>query len=193
MISQLDIKHRKEKLLRQHAVVIWMCGLSGSGKSTLAAALENKLLEHNYLCQVLDGDNIRNGLNRDLSFSDNDRKENLRRIAEVSGLFVSAGVITINAFISPTKDARISAREIIGKDKFLEVYINAPLEVCEKRDTKGLYKKARTGEIPMFTGISSVFEPPLSPDIEIRTNELSVDESLDKLFQFVLPYIEYKN
>lgn len=187
------MRKSKEKLLNQRAKVIWMSGLSCAGKSTVAAGLERELFKRGYLTQILDGDNIRMGLNKNLGFSKEDRIENLRRIAELSKLFINCGIITINSFISPTKEARTSARAIIGEDDFIEVYINAPIEVCEKRDTKGLYKKARQGLIHDFTGIDSVFEPPENPDIEIRTDLLTIKESIDKLVKFILPLVEFKN
>lgn len=187
-----SVKKIKEAFLHQRAVIVWMCGLSGSGKSTIANGLETELLNRKYFCQVLDGDKIRAGLNKDLGFSADDRKENLRRLAEVSKLFLDTGIIAINAFISPTIESRELAKAVAGSKNFIEVYINASLEVCEKRDTKGLYAKARKGLISDFTGISAVFEPPLSPDIEIRTDQLSVDESVTKLLNYILPKIEYK-
>ncbi len=187
------MRKSKEELLNQRARVIWMSGLSCAGKSTIAAGLERELFKKGYVTQVLDGDNIRMGLNKNLGFTEEDRNENLRRIAELSRLFINCGIITINSFISPTEEARKNARSIIGKDDFIEVYINAPIEVCEQRDTKGLYKKARQGLIKDFTGIDSVFEPPENPDIEIRTDLLTIKESIDKLVKFILPLVEYKN
>lgn len=187
------MRNSKEKLLNQRAKVIWMSGLSCAGKSTIAAELEKELFRRGYVTQILDGDNIRMGLNKNLSFSKEDRIENLRRIAELSKLFINCGIITINSFISPTEIARNRAKSIIGNDDFVEVYINAPIEVCEKRDTKGLYKKARQGLIKDFTGIDSVFEPPKNADIEIRTDLFSVKECIDKLVKFILPLVEYKN
>lgn len=187
------MRNSKEKLLNQRAKVIWMSGLSCAGKSTIAAELEKELFRRGYVTQILDGDNIRMGLNKNLSFSKEDRIENLRRIAELSKLFINCGIITINSFISPTEIARKRAKSIIGNDDFVEVYINAPIEVCEKRDTKGLYKKARQGLIKDFTGIDSVFEPPKNADIEIRTDLFSVKECIDKLVKFILPLVEYKN
>ncbi|MFO8087942.1 MAG: adenylyl-sulfate kinase [Bacteroidales bacterium] len=181
----------KESLLQQQATAIWLTGLSGSGKSTIAASLERALSKRNFLTQVLDGDNIRAGINNNLGFSDKDRTENIRRIAEVNKLFVNCGIITINSFISPTKEIRKMAREIIGTDNFVEIYVNAPLEVCEQRDTKGLYKKARRGEIKNFTGIDSPFEPPESPDIELKTHIESIEESIDKALRVILPEITY--
>jgi adenylylsulfate kinase len=182
----------KEKKLNQRAKVIWFTGLSGAGKTTLARNLEEELFNRGYLVQVLDGDNIRNGINNNLTFSNIDRQENIRRIAEVSKLFLNCGVITINSFISPTEKIREMAIEIIGPENFIEVFVNAPLEVCEKRDVKGLYARARRGEIKDFTGISAPFEYPKGLDLEIRTDKLSIEDSVKKLLEFVLPKVEYK-
>lgn len=168
-------RHKKEGLLGQNGKVIWFTGLSGSGKSTLAQSVELELAKHELLTEVLDGDKIRNGLNKDLGFSNKDRIENIRRIAEVSKLFCNAGLITISAFISPTNAIRQMAREIIGDNDFIEVFLSTPISVCEQRDTKGLYKKARQGLIKDFTGISSPFESPINPDIELNTDNLSVE------------------
>ncbi len=179
----------KEKLLRQHAKVIWLTGLSGSGKTTIALALEKILYHQGYLTQVLDGDNIRSGINNNLGFSAEDRYENIRRIAEISKLFVHCGIITIDCFVSPTIEIRENAKKIIGKDDFVEVFINTPLEICEQRDVKGLYKKARAGEIKNFTGIDAPFEPPKNPDIEIKTENKTVDESAQELADKILPLI----
>ncbi|MFZ4563940.1 MAG: adenylyl-sulfate kinase [Bacteroidales bacterium] len=181
----------KEQLLKQRSKVIWLTGLSGAGKTTLAKHLEEELFSRGYLTQVLDGDNVRTGINNNLGFSDTDRRENIRRISEVSKLFVNCGVITINCFISPTEDVREMARSIIGHNDFIEVYVNSPLKVCEERDVKGLYSRARRGEIKDFTGIDSPFEPPQSIDIELRTDLLSVEESVKRLLDLVLPRIKY--
>lgn len=181
----------KEKRLNQKARVIWFTGLSGAGKTTLAKRLEEELFARNFMVQILDGDNIRSGINNNLSFSDEGRKENIRRIAEVSKLFLNCGIIAINSFISPTQEMRHLAKEIIGTEDFLEVYINAPLAVCEKRDVKGLYAKARRGEIKDFTGINSPFEFPSGAVLEIRTDLLSIDESVEKLMEFLLPKISW--
>lgn len=183
----------KEQLLNQRSKVIWLTGLSGSGKSTIAEAAEKLLHEQKFMTMLLDGDNIRSGINRNLSFSDADRIENIRRIAEVSKLFLNCGIITMNSFVSPTNDIRTLAKEIIGEDDFLEIYINAPLEVCEARDVKGLYKKARAGLIPDFTGITSPFEAPQNAALEIRTDEMSIEESVEKLMHFILPLISHNN
>ena len=181
----------KEKLLGQRGRTIWMTGYSGAGKTSIAKQLERKLSEDGYFCYILDGDNIRTGINNNLSFSDEDRTENIRRIAEVSKLFVDCGIITINCFISPTKVMRELARSIIGSGDFMEVFINAPFDVCEKRDVKGLYLKARKGEIKYFTGIDSIFEPPENPDFDIRTDIMTVEESTAKLYDLILPKVKY--
>jgi len=176
-------KEDRQKLLKQKSPVIWLTGLSGSGKSTIANELAIKLQQESKLAYVLDGDNVRMGLNKDLGFSDDDRKENIRRIAEVAKLLSDAGVIVITAFISPFREERAKAKEIIGKDNFLEVYVDAPLRVCEDRDPKGLYKKARSGEIPMFTGIDSPYEEPLSPDFLVNTENDTIDGCTNVLYK----------
>ena len=181
----------KEQFLNQHSRVIWLTGLSGSGKTTIGSLLERKLFERKYLSQILDGDNIRSGINNNLSFSVEDRNENIRRIAEVSKLMLNSGIIVINCFISPTNKIRQTAKKIIGEENYIEVFINAPLIVCEERDTKGLYEKARKGEIRNFTGIDSPFEAPPNPDIEVSTDKLSVEESVDKVLDYILPYLKY--
>ena len=186
------LRNNKEKFLNQKARAIWMSGLSGAGKTTLALGLEKELFKRGYLAQVIDGDNIREGLNKNLSFTNDDRKENLRRIAEVSKLFLNCGIIAINSFISPTIETRKLARGIIGEEDFLEVYVNSPLEVCEMRDIKGLYKLARNGKISNFTGIDSPYESPLHPDIEIHTDQFTVEECIKQLLDFVLPRIANK-
>ena len=180
----------KEDLLQQTAKVIWLTGLSGSGKSTIAQNLEKILHANGNLTMLLDGDNIRSGINNNLSFSDADRIENIRRIAEVSKLFLNCGIITINSFVSPTNEIRKMAKELIGENDFLEIYINAPLEVCEARDVKGLYKKARAGLIPDFTGITSPFEAPENPALEIRTDQMEIEASVQMLLDFILPVIK---
>ncbi|HNM26987.1 MAG TPA: adenylyl-sulfate kinase [Saprospiraceae bacterium] len=180
----------REQYLGQHGKVLWFTGLSGSGKSTLAIQLERDLFGHGYFAQVLDGDNIRMGLNHDLGFSDADRRENIRRIAEVSRLFCEAGIITICAFVSPTEELRALARRIIGANDFLEIYVSTPLEVCEQRDVKGLYQKAREGALPEFTGISAPYEIPRNPWLEIPTHQLSVGESVTLVLDALLSHIE---
>ena len=170
--GQITVEDRS-RMLGQKPTTIWLTGLSGSGKSTLAYEVERSLTERGHLCYVLDGDNVRTGLNSDLAFEPHERKENIRRVAEVAALFNEAGVIVISAFISPFREDRRGAREIIGEKRFIEVHVDAPLEVCEERDPKGLYQKARRGDIPDFTGISSPYEPPERPDLRIRTDQLS--------------------
>lgn len=183
-------REQKEKLNQQRATVIWMVGLSGSGKSTLARSLENNLFEMGYLTKLLDGDNLRSGINNNLGFTDEDRTENIRRAAEVSKLFAECGVVTICSLISPTAAIRSMAREIIGEELFYEVFINCPLEVCEQRDVKGLYAKARKGEIKKFTGIDAPFEDPVDPSLEIRTDLHSVEECQAQLLDNILPKIK---
>lgn len=177
----------KEQLLKQRGMMLWFTGLSGSGKSTVAIALERELHSRGLLCRILDGDNIRSGINNNLGFSAEDRVENIRRIAEVGRLFVDTGIITIAAFISPNNQLREMAAEIIGKDDFVEVFVSTPLKECEKRDVKGLYAKARRGEIKNFTGISAPFEAPEHPDITLDTSKLPIEESVKILLDYVLP------
>ena len=179
----------KEEILRQSAKVIWFTGLSGSGKTTLASNLEKELFFRRFFCQVLDGDNIRSGINNNLGFSEEDRLENIRRIAEVSKLLIDTGMITICSFISPTEEIRHKARNIIGENDFIEIFLNPPLEVCEQRDTKGLYKKARAGEIKDFTGISSPFEAPKHPDLEIDTSVTSIKDAVEMIFNTIIDRI----
>jgi adenylylsulfate kinase len=181
----------KEQRLKQTAKVLWMTGLSGSGKTTIGVALEKELYKRGFLVMLLDGDLVRTGINNNLKYSVEDRRENIRRIAEVSKLFVNCGVVTINCFISPTDEIRAMAKNIIGSDDFLEVFISAPLEVCETRDVKGLYAKARTGEIPEFTGISSPFDIPRDPDLILKTDQMSVEESVHCALEFLLPKITF--
>jgi adenylylsulfate kinase len=181
----------KETLLKQRGKVIWLIGLSGSGKSTIAEYLEAKLYDEGFLTQVLDGDNIRSGLNNNLSFSDTDRLENIRRISEVAKLFTNCGVVTLASFITPTKAIRQMAKDIIGEDKYIEVYVSTSLEACEDRDVKGLYDKARQGIIKNFTGVDSVFETPQNPAIIIPTEGFTVEESVQKLYDFVIEKISY--
>lgn len=181
----------KEKQLSQRGKVIWLIGLSGSGKSTIAEHLEAKLYDEGFLTQVLDGDNIRSGLNKNLTFSDTDRIENIRRISEVAKLFAKCGVVTLASFISPTEAIRQMAKDIIGEDKYIEVYVSTSLEACEDRDVKGLYDKARQGIIKNFTGIDSVFETPQNPAIIIPTEGLTVEESVQKLYDFIIEKISY--
>lgn len=180
----------KEQLLGQKGLMVWFTGLSGSGKSTLAVALERELHQRGLLCRILDGDNIRSGINNNLGFSAADREENIRRIAEVGKLFVDTGIITLAAFISPDEKMRQMAASIIGNGDFLEVYVNTPIEACEKRDVKGLYAKARKGEIKNFTGVSVPFEAPENPDISIDTSVTSLEESVQALLSIILPKIK---
>lgn len=190
MQSETQRRESLESGLNQKARVIWLTGLSGAGKTTLGYMLENRLSDAGYICRLLDGDVLRTGLCSGLGFSVPDRSENIRRAAEVSKLFLNSGVITVNCFITPTHDIRKQVRDIIGKDDLIEVFVDAPLEVCEERDTKGLYKMAREGKVLNFTGINSPFELPFSPDLVIKSAEESPEESVRKLFHFVLPYIK---
>jgi adenylylsulfate kinase len=192
VFDQILNRQEKEKTLNQKSIVIWISGLSGSGKTTIAQSVEMELSKLGFLTQIMDGDNIRTGLNNNLGFSKTDRLENIRRIAEVSKLFVNCGIICINAFITPTKEMRDIAFDIIGRSNIIDVFINSPLHICEKRDTKGLYKKARKGILKDFTGISSPFEKPENPDIELRTDLLSITESTQKCLKIILPKISFK-
>lgn len=178
---------KKERTKRNghRSFVIWLTGLSGSGKSTLANAIEQTLFEKKINTYVLDGDNTRLGINRDLSFTDADRKENIRRVAEIANLFTDAGIVTITSFISPFKEDRDIAKEIIGRDNFVEVFVDCSIEECEKRDVKGLYAKARKGEIKNFTGIDSDFEKPENPDLIVNTHTESLEACLSKVLKTV--------
>ena len=187
--DQMISREFRENKLGQRSKVIWLTGLSGSGKSTIGLALEKRLYQEYFVAQLLDGDNIRSGINKNLGFSEDDRKENIRRIAEIAKLYLSSGIITINSFISPTAETRNIAKEIVGDADFLEIYINAPMATCESRDVKGLYKKARAGEIQGFTGVNQAYEEPENPALELRTDVLSVDEAVDKLFTFLKKHI----
>jgi len=178
----------RRKLIGQRGVIVWLTGLSGSGKSTIAVELEHALVENKQQAYILDGDNIRHGLNKNLGFSPEDRSENIRRIGEVAKLFVGANIITITAFISPYREDRDSARALANEGEFIEVYVKCPLDVCEQRDTKGLYKKARAGEVKKFTGISAPYEEPSNPEITIDSSKLSVEEST----RAILNYLEEK-
>ena len=187
-----DIRQNDRNALHGHpSKVIWFTGLSGSGKSTLASRLERQLFESGLSTYILDGDNIRTGLNKDLDFTNSGREENIRRIGEVSKLFVDAGIIVLTAFVSPFKSDRQTVRDLVGAENFIEVFVDCPLEVCEARDVKGLYKKARAGEISNFTGISSPFEMPTNFDIRIPTNEWTLDKSIQQLNDFVAKKIEH--
>jgi len=178
-------RDQKESLLNQKSVCLWFTGLSGSGKSTLATELEKRLYSKGVLTQVLDGDNIRDGLNSNLGFSVEDRTENIRRIAELNKLFVNCGIVTLNCFVSPSEAIRKQAKEIVGEKDFIEIYVNAPLEVCEERDVKGLYAKARSGQIKNFTGIDAPFEAPVNPDLEILTGQQSLAESTEAVLKYL--------
>ena len=193
IFDRLLQRQDREKRLNQKSRVLWLTGLSGSGKSTIAQGVERALHNKGYFAQVLDGDNIRSGINNNLGFTIEDRQENIRRIAEVAKLYLHSGVITLNSFISPTKEIRDYARQTVGADDFIEIYINAPIEVCEQRDVKGLYKKARKGEIKGFTGIDSPYEAPENPALEIRTDELSLEDSIERICDFILPLIALKD
>ena len=181
-------KDDRTKLMKQKGVTIWLTGLSGSGKSTIAVELEHALLENKHQAYILDGDNIRFGLNKNLGFSPEDRSENIRRIGEVAKLFTEANIITITAFISPYRQDRDNARKLLKEGEFIEIYVKCPIDVCEQRDTKGLYKKARAGEVKEFTGISAPYEEPLKPELTIDTSKLSLEEST----RAILKYLEEK-
>ncbi len=182
----------RERRLRQHSKVLWLTGLSGSGKSTIAQELERRLFNEGYFPQALDGDNLRSGINQFLDFTDEGRRENIRRASEISKLYANSGIIVINSFISPTRAIRQMAREIIGEEDFVEIYVNAPLEACEARDVKGLYQKARAGQIKGFTGIDAPYEPPENPHLELRTDQLSLHDCVRALFEFLEPIIKYR-
>lgn len=182
-------REAKEELLGQRGAVIWMYGLSGSGKSTLANLLERRLHEQGKMVKVLDGDNVRSGLNSNLGFSDEDRLENIRRVAEVAKLFADSGIVTVTSFITPNNELRDLAREVIGDDDLLEVYVKASFETCAERDPKGLYAKVKAGEVKQFTGKDSAFEEPSRPDLIIDTEALSEDDALEQLLSAVLEKI----
>ena len=182
MLSRED----KEQLLGQRGIMIWMTGLSGSGKSTVAIGVERELHRRGILCRILDGDNIRAGINSNLGFSAEDRHENIRRIAEIGKLFVDTGIVTIACFVSPTLELRQMAREIIGEKDFREVYIATPLEECERRDVKGLYARARKGEVKDFTGISAPFEAPTNPDLILDTSQMTLKDEVEAVMKLCL-------
>jgi adenylylsulfate kinase len=192
IFDRLLQREDRENRLGQRSKVLWLTGLSGSGKSTIAQHLERKLYNEGFFTQVLDGDNIRSGMNSNLGFSPEDRTENIRRISEIAKLYLHSGVVTINSFISPTIAIRQMAKDIIGAEDFIEVYINTPLEVCEARDVKGLYKKARKGEIKGFTGIDAPYEAPINPNIEVKTHNMTIDESVDVIYNYLLDIIKQK-
>lgn len=182
-------REEKEKFLNQNSRVIWFTGLSGAGKTTISRVLEKELFLKGFFCQIMDGDNIRSGINNNLGFTIDDRKENIRRIAEVSKLYLHSGIITINSFITPTPELREIPRTIIGKPDLIEVYINAPLTVCEERDVKGLYKKAREGKIINFTGIDAPFVPPKNPELVLETDKYSVTENVRQAMDYLIPIL----
>ena len=184
--DRMMTRQDKESLLGQRGIMIWFTGLSGSGKSTVAMGVERELHSQGILCRILDGDNVRAGINNNLGFSAEDRIENIRRIAEIGKLFVQTGVVTLACFVSPTNDIRQMAREIVGEEDFLEVYISTPIEECERRDVKGLYARARKGEVKNFTGISAPFEAPVSPDIAIDTSKIPLEESVRTLTELII-------
>ena len=181
-------KEERAKLLNQKGATIWLTGLSGSGKSSIAVELEHALIENKHQAFILDGDNIRHGLNKNLGFSPEDRTENIRRIGEVAKLFTEANIITVAAFVSPYREDRDNVRKLLGDGEFIEIYVKCSLEVCEERDTKGLYKKARAGEVKDFTGISAPYEEPLNPELTIDSSKLSIEEST----RTILDYLETK-
>ncbi|MCH5169131.1 MAG: adenylyl-sulfate kinase [Prevotellaceae bacterium] len=184
MMSRED----KESLLGQQGIMIWMTGLSGSGKSTVALGVERELHRRGILCRILDGDNIRAGINSNLGFSAEDRRENIRRIAEIGKLFVDTGIITIACFVSPTAELRRMARGIVGEKDFREVYIATPLEECERRDVKGLYARARRGEVKDFTGISAPFEAPEHPDLRLDTSRMTLEEEVNAVVKLIIEH-----
>ena len=188
--DRMMTRQDKESLLGQRGIMIWFTGLSGSGKSTVAMGVERELHAQGILCRILDGDNVRAGINNNLGFSAEDRIENIRRIAEIGKLFVQTGVVTPACFVSPTNDIRQMAREIVGKEDFLEVYISTPIEECERRDVKGLYARARKGEVKNFTGISAPFEAPVSPDIAIDTSKIPLEESVRTLTELIIKRVK---
>ena len=184
--DQMMTRAEKEELLHQQGLMVWFTGLSGSGKSTIAMGVERELHKRGILCRILDGDNIRAVINSNLGFSAEDRKENIRRIAEIGKLFVQTGVVTLACFVSPTNDIRRLAREIIGEEDFREVFVSTPLEVCEQRDVKGLYAKARRGEVKAFTGISAPFEAPAHPDLTLDTSQMTLKEEVEAVIELIM-------
>ena len=188
--DRMMTRQDKESLLGQRGIMIWFTGLSGSGKSTVAMGVERELHAQGILCRILDGDNVRAGINNNLGFSAEDRIENIRRIAEIGKLFVQTGVVTLACFVSPTNDIRQMAREIVGEEDFLEVYISTPIEECERRDVKGLYARAKKGEVKNFTGISAPFEAPVSADIDIDTSKIPLEESVRTLTELIIKRVK---
>lgn len=183
--DKMMTREDKEQLLGQKGVMIWFTGLSGSGKSTVALGVERELHQRGILCRILDGDNIRAGINNNLGFSEEDRRENIRRIAEIGKLFVHTGIVTLACFVSPTNEIRQMAKEIIGEEDFKEVFVSTPIEECERRDVKGLYARARRGEVKDFTGISAPFEAPENPALSIDTSKLTLEESVNKVLELI--------
>lgn len=192
VFDRIITREQKEVQLKQKAQVIWFTGLSGSGKTTLATSLERALFEKGFLTQVLDGDNIRSGINNNLSFTPEDRLENIRRIGEICKLFLNCGVITLCAFVSPTEETRKIVQNIVGEDNFFEVFVSTPIEVCEQRDVKGLYAKARKGIIKDFTGISAPFEIPADAQLTIDTSTQSLERSVEEMLEGILPIVALK-
>lgn len=190
IFDRMQSRSDKERQLGQRGATIWFTGLSGSGKSTIAIALEERLSREDIFCRILDGDNIRTGINRGLGFSEEDRRENIRRIAEVCKLFTDTGIVTLAAFVSPTNELRELAREIIGDEDFVEIYVATPLEECERRDVKGLYAKARRGEIRDFTGITSPFEVPVKPTLTIDTTNRDIESCVDEVYNVIIEKIK---
>ena len=190
IFERMESREDKQRQLHQRGITVWFTGLAGSGKSTIAIALERRLSQMGIFSRILDGDNIRTGINRGLGFSEEDRKENIRRIAEVCKLFTETGIVTLAAFVSPTNELRNMAREIISADDFAEIYVATPLEECERRDVKGLYAKARRGEIKDFTGISSPFEVPIAPTLSIDSTGRDVEECVDEVLKVILDKIK---
>ena len=186
-------KISRSKLKKHQALLLWFTGLSGSGKSTIANRVEQELHEKGIHTYTLDGDNVRKGLNNDLSFSPEDRTENIRRIAETANLMIDSGLVVLAAFVSPYKKDRENIRKIVGSENMIEIYINTSVEECERRDVKGLYKKARAGEIKNMTGISAPYEAPLHPEIEVKTEELNVDEATEQIINFLYPKLNHQH
>ena len=184
--DRMMTREERERLLGQRGMMVWFTGLSGSGKSTVALGVERELYARGILCRILDGDNIRAGINNNLGFSQEDRVENIRRIAEIGKLFVQTGVVTLACFVSPTEDIREMARQIVGENDFFEVFVSTPLEECERRDVKGLYARARRGEVKDFTGISAPFEAPRNPVLSIDTSVLPLEESVSQVVDMIM-------
>lgn len=191
--QEFELSNKDRKKIKNHdSFLVWFTGLSGSGKSTLANAVEVKLHKMGVHTYPLDGDNIRDGINKTLSFSAEDREENIRRVAEIAKLFIDSGIVVLGSFISPYKSSREKIKAIVGDENYIEVFLNTSLEECEKRDVKGLYKKAREGKIRSFTGISAPYELPENPDIEIKTEEMTVEEATDKVIDVISKKLQLK-